>query len=113
MVSVPMDWTVEHKGSAKYYQRCLPQVFRYMNSVTSTDDEFMALFQGERPNTTDQWETVHIQSMTGEWEDERGIIRDTGFNAVITAEQIAEFKGHQDYPTTFGWFDEGTNPFCY
>jgi hypothetical protein len=102
-----MDWAVEFQGHAKYYQHCLPQAFRHMGSVTNTGNELMALFNGSRPNTTDQWETIHIQSMTGKWEDEAGIIRACGFNSVITAEDIAEFNGHQDFPSIFGYFDEG------
>ena len=108
MLPVPMDWAVEFQGPAKYYQHCLPQTLRHMGSVTKTEHEIISLFNGSRPNTTDQWETVHIQSMTGEWENEGGIIRACGFNAVITAEDIAEFNGHKPFPTTFGYFDEGS-----
>ena len=107
MVPVPMDWAVEFMEPAKYYQHCLPQIFRYMNSVTDTHSEIMALFNGSRPRTTDQWETVHIQSMTGEWENEAGLLRATGFNTVITAEDIAQFNGDAPHPSTFGYFDEG------
>ena len=109
MLPVPIDWAVEFQPPAKYYQHCFPQVLRYMNSVTNTEAEMMAFFNGSRPNTTDQWETAHFQSMTGEWEDERGIIKACGFNSVFVAEDIAEFNGGQEFPTTFGYFDEGNS----
>jgi hypothetical protein len=109
MIPVPMDWAVEMTPPAKFYQYCLPQVLRYMTSVTDTTDEIDAIFNNSRPVTTDQWETVHIQSSTGQWDYGKEIIKATGFNSVITAEHLAELNGYKQFPSTFGYFDEGAS----
>ena len=111
MVPVPMDWAVEAIPPAEFYQYCFPQVLRYMNSVTNTENEVFEIFNGTRPNTTDQWETVHIGASTGGWDYGREIIKQAGFNAVITAEQLAELNGHKPFEHTFGYFDEGLSRF--
>lgn len=107
MVPVPMDWAVEATPPAKFYQYCFPQVLRYMNSVTNTEDEIFDLWNSTRPRTTDQWETVHIAASTGEWDYGKEIIRGAGFNAVMTAEHLAKLNGDKVFDHTFGYFDEG------
>jgi len=114
MLPVPMDWAVEGTPPAKFYQHCLPQVLRYMSSVTDRSSEVMAGFKNsskwttaDQWGTTDQWETTHIGSSTGEWDMGNEIIRATGMNSAIFAEQLAEMNGNQPFPSTFGYFDEG------
>ena len=107
MLPVPMDWSVEGTPPAKFYQHCLPQVLRYMSSVTDRDSELVAGFRNESLWTTDQWETTHIASSTGEWDHGKEIIKGTGMNSAVFAEQIAEMNGNQSFPSTFGYFDEG------
>jgi hypothetical protein len=107
MLPVPSDFFVENHEGAQLYQHCLPQVFRYISSVTNTDAAIIALFNGSRPRTTDQWETIHIQSMTAEFGDERKFLKEAGFGSVISAEEIAAFNGDKEYPSTFGYWDEG------
>lgn len=79
-----------------------------MNSVTNTDDELMATFWNATRRTRDKWETVHIQSSTGEWDYGKGIIKATGMDATIFAENLAQMNGLKDFPSTFGYFDEGS-----
>jgi hypothetical protein len=107
MLPVPLDWAVEANPPAKFYQHCLPQVFRYMNSVTDREAELMDVFRNITTRTTDQWETVHIHSSTGEWDWARDIIKGSGFNTVILAEDLAKLNGGQEFPNTFGYFDDG------
>jgi len=108
IIPAPLDWTRELEPPSEPYQHCLPQVFRYLASVTNTEEELMALFRNDsRPRTTDQWETVHIHSSTGEWDLGRDVIKSMGFNSVILAEQLAELNGYKEFPSTFGYFDDG------
>jgi len=67
MLPVPMDWAVENESPAKFYQHCLPRTFRYINALTDTSQETLDYLNGQTPRTTDQWETAHFQSMTGQW----------------------------------------------
>jgi hypothetical protein len=108
MLPLPQDWSFEFPAPAKFYQNCFPQVLRYMNSVTNTDDELMATFWNATRRTRDKWETVHIQSSTGEWDYGKGIIKATGMDATIFAENLAQMNGRKDFPSTFGYFDEGS-----
>ena len=114
MLPLPLDWSAEIEPPAKFYQHCLPKVFRHVNSVTDTSDEIAGFLHGEHPATTDQWETAHFQSMTGEWEDELGIYKACGFSSVFDAERILTFKEGEDkeFPSVFGYFDEGRLFFC-
>jgi len=107
MVPVPMDWAVEATPPAKFYQYCFPQVLRYMNSVTNTENEIFDIWNATRPRTTDQWETVHIAASTGEWDCGKEIIKAAGFNAVMTAEHLGQLNGNKPFEHTFGYFDEG------
>lgn len=88
------------------YQHCLPQVFRYMNSVTDTESEILALHNGTRPRTTDMWETVHIESATGVYDHEKDILQRVGFNTVITAEELGETANLGEFDSPMGYFDE-------
>ena len=67
----------------------------------------MNVFRNITTTTTDQWETVHIHSSTGQWDWARDIIKGTGFNSVILAEDMAELNGWKEFPNTFGYFDDG------
>jgi hypothetical protein len=75
MLPVPMDWAVEGSPPAKFYQHCLPQTLRYMSSVTDRSSELMTGFRNESVWTTDEWETAHIGSRTGEWDMGKEIIK--------------------------------------
>ena len=112
-----MDWAVELEAPAKFYQHCLPQTFRYINSVTDTSKEISRLLHGERPKTTDQWDVLHFQSMTGSWDEEREIYKAAGFSSIFDAEEISEFDGYtedpDDYPSTLGYWDEGMGSFSF
>ena len=112
MLPVPVDWSVEIEPPAKFYQHCLPQVFRHINSVTDISNETSRFLHGERLETTDQWETAHFQSMTGEWESELELLKAVGFSSVFDAEQISQFNGGKAYPSVFGYFDEGRLFLC-
>lgn len=104
---MPVDWAVENRSPAKFYQHCLPNVLRHINSVTDTSDEVSRFLHGKRVDTTDQWETAHFQSMTGDWDHELSIWKDIGFSAVFDAEQMIPFKDDEEFPSVFGYFDEG------
>jgi phosphoglycerol transferase MdoB-like AlkP superfamily enzyme len=88
------------------YQTCLPQVFRHLNSVTDTESEILSLINGTRPPTTDQWETVHIESATGRWDNEKTILQYAGFNTVVTAEDIDRMRDLGEFDSSLGYFDE-------
>jgi len=107
-----MDWAVENVPPATFYQHCLPRTFRYLNTVGDHSSEVFDTLNSQQPRTTDQWETAHFQSMTGQWEDEAGLLKKTGFQSTFLAEEIWRFKIAQgvdaDFPTTFGYFDEGS-----
>lgn len=107
-----MDWTVEIEPEAKFYQHCLPQVFRNINSVTDISHEILSLLHGNRSETTDQWETTHFQSMTGQWDGELEILKAVGFSSVFDAESMSKFNGNKEFPSSFGYFDEG-KPLLY
>jgi hypothetical protein len=105
-LALPIDFSVEFEDPARMYQHCLPQVFRYMNSVTDTESEILALHNGTRPRTTDMWETVHIESATGVYDHEKDILQRVGFNTVITAEELGEVANLGDFDTPLGYYDE-------
>jgi len=106
MVPVPSDFFVENVEAGQFYQQCLPQVFRYISSVAFMDEEIIALFNGSRPATTDQWETLHIQSMTADFGEERQFLRNAGYGTIFAAEDLAKFNGNKEYPSTYGYWDE-------
>jgi hypothetical protein len=107
-LALPIDFSVEMEEPAKMYQHCLPQVFRYMNSVTDTQSEILALVNGSesRPRTTDMWETVHIETATGQYDHEKEILQSAGFNTVITAEELGSAKNLGEWPSAMGYYDE-------
>lgn len=105
-LALPIDFSVEFEDPARMYQHCLPQVFRYMNSVTDTESEILALHNDSRPRTTDMWETVHIESATGAYDHEKDILQRVGFNTVITAEELGEVGKLGDFDTPLGYYDE-------
>jgi len=111
MLPVPIDWAVEIEPPATFYQECLPKAFRYINTVTDISQETVGVCNDTAPPTTDRWETAHFQSMTGEWEDEAGILKATGFESVFLAEDIRQFKEQNgsdtQFPSIFGYYDEG------
>lgn len=109
-IPVPLDWTQEFSPPASGYQHCFPQVLRYLNSFSDTKDEIMDLYRNKIRRTTDKWETVHVHSSTGTWDWGREVIKDSGFDAVILAEEIAELNGGKEFPSTFGYFDDGSAP---
>jgi hypothetical protein len=103
---LPIDWTAEFESPAKMYQHCLPQVFRYINSVTKTETELLAIINGTRPAVTDMWETTHIETATGTWDHEKELLETTGFTTVITAEEIGEARHLGEFDGNTGYVDE-------
>jgi phosphoglycerol transferase MdoB-like AlkP superfamily enzyme len=77
-----------------------------MNSVTNTEKEILELVNGTRPRTTDFWETVHIETATGEYDHEKDILQTAGFNTVITAEDLGAAKHLGEWPSALGYYDE-------
>jgi phosphoglycerol transferase MdoB-like AlkP superfamily enzyme len=77
-----------------------------MNSVTSTEEELLAIVNGIRPNTTDQWETVHVQSAIGSYEYEKKILQTAGFNTVVTADELDMLWNIGEFNHPFGYFDD-------
>jgi phosphoglycerol transferase MdoB-like AlkP superfamily enzyme len=71
------------------------------------EGEFQAILNGSRLKTTDQWETAHFQSMTAEFGNEERFFRDLGFGTIFSAEHMTERNGGKEYPSTFGYWDEG------
>lgn len=109
MLPVPLDWGVESAPPTQWYQHCLPETFRFMNLAINTDSEINALFNNSRPSTTDEWETIHLQTMTGEWDNGFHLFKSAGFSTVITAENIANLNENKPFDTAFGYFDEGSS----
>jgi hypothetical protein len=112
MLPVPRDWSVEAKPHASWYQPCLPEVLRRINLVTNRDGEIVDIFNDSAKSTSDIWETLHIQSMSGEWDYDRELYKRMGFDAIVTAEEIGMFNGHKEWESDFGYFDEGPTT-CY
>jgi phosphoglycerol transferase MdoB-like AlkP superfamily enzyme len=77
-----------------------------MNSVTNTENEILAVHNYTRPRTTDQWETVHIESATGVYDHEKDILQKAGFNTVVTAEELGEIKKLGEFDSALGYYDE-------
>ena len=73
----------------------------------------MSVYRNQSRRTTDKWETVHVHSSTGKWDYGREVIKDSGFDAVILAEDIWQLNGGQKYPSTFGYFDDGSRSSPY
>jgi hypothetical protein len=111
-IAAPVDWTQE-KASGTPYNHCFPQVLRYLNTATNTESEIMNVYRNQSRRTTDKWETVHVHSSTGKWDYGRAVIKDSGFDAVILAEDIWQLNGGHEYPSTFGYFDDGSRPSPY
>lgn len=89
------------------YQHCLPQVFRYINSVADTEAEMLAISNNTRPNITDSWETMYIGSSTALYDHEKELIQSFGFDTVITAEALQTYNENLgEFDTAFGYFDE-------
>jgi hypothetical protein len=107
MLPLPVDWAQEVVAPAKRYQTCFPQVLKQMNLVTDKESELMAHFRNNSQTTTEYWETVHVHSSTGIWDKGKDIIKDSGFDAVITAEHLSKLNGGQPFPGTFGYYDDG------
>jgi len=108
-LGLPKDWSVEFEYPAKLYQRCLPQVFRDMNSVTQTKPEILGMMLNgttTRPSTTDIWEAVHIEMATGTFDHEREILERVGFGTVITAEDRHYANTDVPFDNGLGYFDE-------
>jgi len=107
-----LGFTVEAKYPAKFYQTCLPQVFRYLNTVTNNDDEIFAIVNGTLP-TTDHWETIHIQTAIGSYELEKKLLQSFGFGSVVTGDELGALYDLGDYDHPFGYFDEHSLKFLW
>ena len=78
-----------------------------MDAVSNTTDEMIDVFKGSRPLVTDQWDTIHLQSMTGDYGSESKFFKNAGFGKVFASEQMWSFNGGRKWPSTYGYFDEG------
>jgi hypothetical protein len=47
--------------------------------------------------------------MTADFGDERQFLRNAGFGTIIAAEDISKFRTDKKYPSTYGYWDEGTS----
>src|ERR1700730_3210911 len=104
MLGVPKDWGAELRPPTKFYQRCLPEVFRYMNLVADTESEVNDFFRNNSRPTTDQWETTHSQAMTGNWDYGHVLFTDAGFINLIRAEIMKEINGGREFDSAFGYY---------
>jgi len=108
MIPTPSDGTWEFGAPAQFYQRCVPEIFRLVNSVTDVSREILDFEYGNRTATTDMWETAHFQSMTTDWEEELDMLKSFGFSSVFDGNCLAKFNGNKEFDHAFGYFDEGT-----
>ena len=106
LLGLPVDFSAEWEFPAKIYQTCLPQVFRNINTVTRFEDELVGIVDGVRPNVTDAWEVVHIESASPAYDHEEDILRGLGFQAAITAPEIDRMMHVGGDTSTNGYWDE-------
>lgn len=112
MIGLPMDFGAEIRGNAKYYQTCLAQVLREINSVTDLDDEILASFNGTKGNTTsDQWKTSHITASSCVWDNHKEMLRRIGYDTLIDAEFMKQVNSSMEFGHFQGFWDEGTFSF--
>jgi hypothetical protein len=107
MLPIPQDFGLELDAPAKFYQTCLPEVFRLINTVTDISQEIFDAVSDNRSATTDSWETAHIQSMTTDWESELQALKRFGFSSVFDGDNIAKLNPGKEFGHAFGFFDEG------
>jgi hypothetical protein len=107
MLPIPQDFGIELVAPAKFYQTCLPEAFRLINTVTDISHEIFDAASDNRSATTDSWETAHIQSMTTDWESELQALKRFGFSSVFDGENIAKLNPGKEFGHAFGFFDEG------
>jgi hypothetical protein len=114
MIGLPMDFGAEIKGNAKYYQTCLAQVLRQINSATDMEDEFLASFNQSITNTTvtDQWMTSHITASSCLWDNHKEMIRRIGYDTIIDAESMQRVHGPKEFGHFQGYWDEGITVLC-
>jgi len=87
---------VEAGPPAHWYQACIPEVLLHINLVTNRDTEIVNIFNDSMTSTNDFWETIHIQSMSGEWDSDREVYKRMGFGTVFKAEEIERFNGNKN-----------------
>jgi hypothetical protein len=106
-LGLPIDWTVEMEQPARLYQHCLPQVFRYLNSITDTWEETVDIMNSNPPAVTDIWDLAHISTNKGQYDHERRLFEAFGFNSVITSEDIGRLMpDHPPLDFTLGYYDD-------
>jgi Sulfatase len=103
---LPIDWTAEFEPGAKMYQRCIPQIFRDMNSITKIQSELLSIANKTRSDVTDDWEVVHIETATGEYDHEKEILEGVGFAMGLTAEDFTLIMPGREFDTPMGYYDE-------
>lgn len=77
-----------------------------MNSITKTQSELLSIANGTRPLVTDDWEVVHIETATGEYDHEKEILEGVGFATGLTAEDIALIIPEREFDSPMGYYDE-------
>lgn len=106
-LGLPIDWTVEMEQPAKLYQHCLPQVFRYLNSIADTWEETVDIMNSNPPTVTDIWDLAHISTNKGQYDHERKLLESFGFNSVITSEDIGRLlPDHPPLDFDLGYYDD-------
>jgi hypothetical protein len=68
--------------------------------------EMLAIINDTRPELTDMWETIHVETATGEWDHEKELLETVGFSTVVTAEEIGEARHLGEWDGTTGYLDE-------
>lgn len=63
--------------------------------------------------TTDQWETAHIASYTGQWDHTHEILQRVGYDTQIDAQFIDKIRGEREYNHFQGYWDEDSLPFFW
>jgi arylsulfatase A-like enzyme len=106
LLALPIDWSVEWEAPARIYQRCLPEVFRHINAVTNGQEELLAIINNTRPEVTDMWEPVHIETATGAFDYEKEILEGVGFSSVLVAQDFQRAMGLGKFNGPSGYYDE-------
>ena len=102
-----MDWTVEVVPPAKLYQRCLPDVLRKINAITSSQDEVLDTLNSTPRTVTDLWEPAYFSTAGGIYDYERELLQSFGFNTVVGAEDLQNLlPTHPEFDFSMGYYDD-------
>ena len=112
-IPLPLDFGVEVEGNARFYQTCLAQTFRHFNSINKEPEMLSVINQTYTGETTDQWETAHIASYTGQWDHTHEILQRVGYDTQIDAQFIDKIRGEREFDHFQRYWDEGPVPFPF